>query len=122
MTGGHSLHATKYAAWSPPRKEKTINQVVKDMLSDGELTYQEADQILDIYNDHNWELNNALKEALSKYGYDIEVSRSMATFTKRKKKRLQIPNIQFALGKHLIFVTILVPVIILCLLRVLGAI
>ena len=112
---------TEYAAWIP-REEKTIDKVIDGMLADGDLTYQEADQILDVYNDHNWQLNDALRKALSAYGYDIQVSRSMATFTKRKKKRLQIPKIQVALGKHLTFVIILMPTIILCSLRLLGVI
>jgi hypothetical protein len=96
--------------------------MVAEMLSDGELTYGEAEQILDIYNDHNWSVNAALKMALAEYGYSVDVSPSVATFTKHKKKRFGIPNAQIALGKRPVFITILVPVIILCLLRVLGAI
>lgn len=70
-------NATRYAAWIPQKTHQTadkLSEMVAEMLSDGELTYDEADQILDIYNDHNWSINATLKMALAEHGYSIDIS------------------------------------------------
>jgi len=117
--------ALRYAAWIPQRTHQTANQLsemVTEMLSDGELTYAEADQILDIYNDHNWSINATLKMALAEHGYSIDISPSVATFTKHKKKLFSLPKIQLDNKKQLGFIIILMPIVIVCLFRLLGAI
>jgi len=118
-------YATDYAAWIPKRTQNTadkLSDMITEMLSDGELTYEEAEKILDIYNDHNWSVNAALKMALAEYGYSVDVSPSVATFTKHKKRLFKLPKRQFVLGKQTVFVIILLPTIIFCLARLLGAI